>query len=89
MCYGMTMWNQNMNKKDTGIDIDTDSFIEWIKTDDIFKDIGENVETSFDISNYESERPLPKAKNKKVIDLMKGELNGKITTELVGLRAKT
>ena len=69
--------------------IDADSFIEWIKTDDIYKDIGENVETSFDISNYESERPLPKAKNKKVIDLMKGELNGKITTELVGLRAKT
>ena len=69
--------------------IDIDSFIEWIKTDDIYKDIGENVETSFDISNYESERPLPKAKNKKVIDLMKDELNGKITTELVGLRAKT
>ena len=29
------------------------------------KDIAEDVETRFDTSNYESDRPLPKGKNKK------------------------
>ena len=40
--------------------MDTDSFIVYIKTDDIYKDITENVETRFDTSNYELDRPLPK-----------------------------
>ena len=38
----------------------TDSFIVYIKTDDIYKDIAEDVETRFDTSNYELDRPLPK-----------------------------
>ena len=33
--------------------MDTDSFIVYIKTDDIHKDIAEDVETRIDISNYE------------------------------------
>ena len=33
--------------------MDTDSFIEDIKTDDIYKDIAKDVETRFDTSNYE------------------------------------
>ena len=41
------------------------SFIAYIKTDDICKDIVEDVETRFDTSNYELEKPLPKEKNKK------------------------
>ena len=53
-------------------------FIVYIKTDDIYKDIAEDVETGFDTSNYELERPLPKGKNKKVIELVKYELGGKI-----------
>ena len=36
------------------------SFIVYIKTDDIYKDIAEDVETRFDTSNYELDRPLPK-----------------------------
>ena len=44
--------------------MDTDSFIVYIKTDDIYKDITEDVETRFDISNYELDRPLPKGKKK-------------------------
>ena len=40
--------------------MDTDSFIVYIKTDYIYKDIAEDVETRFDTSNYELDRPLPK-----------------------------
>ena len=40
--------------------VDTDSFIVYIKTDDIYKDIAEDVETRFDTSNYELDRPMPK-----------------------------
>ena len=42
--------------------MDTDSFIVYIKTDDIYKGIAEDVETTFDTSNYELDRPLPKGK---------------------------
>ena len=61
----------------------------YIKTNDIYKDIGEDVEPRFDISNYEIDRPLPKGKDKKLIGLMRYELGGKIMTKLPGLRAKT
>ena len=36
--------------------MDTDSFIVYIKTDDIYKDIADDVETRFDTSNYHLER---------------------------------
>ena len=69
--------------------MDTDSFIVYIKMDGIYKGIAEDVETRFDTSNYELDRPLPKGNNKKVIGLMKDELGGKSMTKFVGLRAKT
>ena len=40
-----------------------DSFIVYIKTEDIYADNGEDTETRFDTSNYELERPLPRGKN--------------------------
>ena len=43
--------------------INTGSFIVYIKTDDIYKDIAEDVETRFDTSNYELDRSLLKGKN--------------------------
>ena len=52
------------------------------------KMLKQDVET-FDTSNYELERPLPKGKYIKVIGLMRDELGGKIMTKFVGLRAKT
>ena len=52
--------------------MDTDTV--HIKTNDIYKDIVEDVETRFDTSNYELVRPLPQGKNKKVIGLMEDEL---------------
>ena len=69
--------------------IDTDSFIMHIKTEDSYKDIANDVEKRFDISNYDVNRPLPTGKNKKMIGLMKDELGGIIMTEFVALRPKT
>ena len=53
--------------------MDTDGLIAYIKTDDIYKGIAEDVEARFDASNYELDRLLSKGKNKKVIGLMKDE----------------
>ena len=57
--------------------MDRDSFIVYIKTDDIYKDIAEDVETRFDTLNYELDRLLSKGKNKKGIELIEDELGGK------------
>ena len=67
---------------------DADSVIVYIKTNDIYKDIPEDVETKFDTSSYELDRPLPKGKNEKVIVLMEDELGGEIMKKLVKLRRK-
>ena len=69
--------------------MDTDSLIVYIKTDDSYKDIAEDVRTRFDTSNYQLDRPLPKAKNKRVIGLIKDKLGGKIMTKFVVLKTKT
>ena len=61
--------------------VDTDSFIVHVKTDDIYKDIAEDVETIFDTPNVEIDRALTQGKNKKVIGLMKYELGGQIMKE--------
>ena len=42
--------------------MDIDGFIIYIKANDIYKDIAEEVETRFDNSNCELDRPLPKEK---------------------------
>ena len=60
--------------------MDTDSFIIYIKTEDFYKDIANDVEKRFDTSNYVVDRPLPTGKNKKVIGLIKDELGGRIMT---------
>ena len=43
--------------------MDTDSFIVYIKTDDTYKEIAEDVKATFYTSNYGLERLLPKGKN--------------------------
>ena len=70
--------------------IDTNSFIYEIETEDFYRDIAKDVEKRFDTSGYSKDdnRPRPIGENKKMIGLMKDELGGKITTELVALRAK-
>ena len=57
--------------------MDTDSFIVYIKTDYIYKDIVEDIETRFDTSNDELDRPLPKGKNKNIIGLINDKLSEK------------
>ena len=69
--------------------MDTDSLIVYIKAHYLYQDIAENIETCFDTSNYELDKPLPKGKNKKVIGLIKDKLGGEITTKFAGLRTKT
>ena len=68
---------------------DTNSFIIHVKTEDIYKDIAEDVQTRLNTLNYEMDRLLSIGKNKKVIGLMKGEVGGQIMKKFVGLRAKT
>ena len=68
--------------------MNTDNFIIYIKTEDFYEDIADDVEKRFDTSNYgcnsvECNRPLPTGKNKKMIGLMKDELGGKIMTQFV------
>ena len=62
--------------------MDTDSFIVYIKTDDIHKDIPVDVKTRFNTSDYELNKPLPKRKKEKVIGLMEDQLGGKIVKYL-------
>ena len=68
--------------------MDTDSFVMKIKTEDFYKDIANDVDKRFDMSNYEVDRLFPTGKNKKVIGLMKDDLGGKIITEFITLRPK-
>ena len=70
--------------------MDTDSLVYYIKTEDFYEDIAEDVKERFDTSGYSKEdaRPLPIGINKKVIGLMKDELGGKIMTEFIALRPK-
>ena len=87
VCYDYVKTKYGENAK-SGY-MDTGSFIVYIKTDDLYKDITNNVETRFNTSNYELNRQLSKGKNEKVTRLMKDELSEKITTRFVALRGKT
>ena len=70
--------------------MDSESFVIYIRTEDFYKDIVNDVEEWFETSNYskDNNRPLPIGSNKKVISIFKDELGGKIMKEFVGLRAK-
>ena len=56
--------------------MDTDSFIVHVKVDDIYKNIVEDVEKRFEISNFEIDRQLPNGQNKK--SNWTNQLDGKI-----------
>ena len=42
--------------------MDTDSFIIYTKTEDVYEDIADDVEKRYKTSNYEGNRPLPTKK---------------------------
>ena len=60
----------------------------YIKTEDFYKDISNDVKEQYDTSKYDEndKRPLPTGK--KVIGIFKDELGGKILMEFLVLRAK-
>jgi len=66
---------------------DTDSLKYVIETEDLYKDMKKEKER-FDFSEYPEEHFCYDESNKKVLGKMKDELNGKVMTEFVGLRAK-
>ena len=86
-CYDCTKPKYQDNPKLCYMDID--SSIIYIKTEDFNEDIADDVQKTFDASNYEADRPLPKRMNKKVTGLMKDELGGKIMTVFGALRPRT
>ena len=55
--------------------MDNNSFIVKIKKDDIYKDTAKDVETSFDTSKQDLNRPLQKGKNKNVIGIKKSRMD--------------
>lgn len=85
MNIGMTMQNQRieaLRKYATP----KQSFIVYVKSEDVFADLAGDFEHRFDTSNYKVERPLPIGENKKVISLIEYELDGKIMKVFVALR---
>ena len=61
-----------------------------IETEDFYQDIADDIEETFDTSDFPEDHPsnIPTGKNKKVIGMLKDETGGKIIEEFIGLRAK-
>ena len=71
------------------LDMDTDGLKYHIKTDDVYKDMSENI-VIFDTSNYPSDHPsgIKSGVNKKVPGKFKDEMGGEVIVSYVGLRPK-
>jgi hypothetical protein len=67
---------------------DTDSLCYHIKTDDLYDDMMPMRDQYFDTSDYPHDHPLFSITNKKVLGMMKDEMNGKLIKEMVCLRSK-
>ena len=70
---------------------DTDSLCYEIQTDDVYKDISEDVNEWFDTCDFNPDHPigLHTNKNKKAIGFFKDECGGDDIVEFVGLRPKS
>ena len=66
---------------------DTDSFVLYIETDDIYEDL-KQLNEYMDFSDYPKDHPNYDATNKKVLGKFKDEMNGKIITEFIALKPK-
>ena len=71
--------------------MDTDSFIIYVETDDVCKDISNDVNKWFDTSNYSKDinRHLEKGKNKKAVGKFKDELGDLIISGFCAHRPRT
>ena len=70
--------------------MDADSFIVYIKTEDFYKDISDDIKKQFDTSNYNEDdnRLLPRGMSKKSNWSSKDALGGKIMIEFVCSQTK-
>ena len=68
--------------------MDTDSFIYYIKTSDIFKDYQSKFYDLMDFSDYPKDHPCYNEEQKKKIGYLKDEMNSKQICEFVGLKPK-
>jgi len=66
---------------------DTDSFCCHIQTEDLYKDMAENIQL-FDTSNFELTHPLYTKTNHQIVGKFKSETGSLAPLEFVGLRAK-
>ena len=66
---------------------DTDSFITYVETDDIYNDMLED-KNPYDFSEYPINHPNYDITNKKVFGKFKDEIKSKIITEFIGLKSK-
>ena len=66
---------------------DTDSFMYYVETDDVYKDMFQNLHL-YDTSNYPTDNPLYSLERKKNLGKMKDELGGIPMKEFVALRPK-
>ena len=66
---------------------DTDSYVLYIETDDVYKDFRELGDV-FDFSDYPTDHENFDKKNKKKLGFFKDEVNSKIITEFIGLKPK-
>lgn len=70
--------------------MDTDAFVYWMKTDDMYKDLRQFPhKNDFDFSDYSREHPTyDNGVNKKIIGKFKDELKGNPIKEIISLAAK-
>ena len=64
---------------------ENDSLMIYIETEDVYKDIADDVEKRFDASNYKINIPLPTRMNKKMIELMKMNWDERLRQKLLHL----
>ena len=78
---------EKYNDKIQLIYTDTDSFVIEINTDDIYKDMFENIHL-YDFSEYPTDHPNYSLTNKKLLGKFKDELNSKLITVFCALEPK-
>ena len=78
------LYNENVRLAYT----DTDSFVVHIKTEDVYDDLN-NLASYMDFSGYDKSHTCYDNTNKKVLGKFKDECDGKILTQLIGLKPKS